>query len=219
MQQLVEGGRRHQGRFAGRPVSVNPLDEYAGPRRAWRRLRLKEWVGFTLMHPDIYSSMIIQDAHYLASSETYAVDRATGTLAQHATNAAAGSPALPTELYGNSCAFHKPGYDLRYFWGAEGGNHRVVIDIAATATAPAFTGELHLDGSRASRPLSVSAGLLGGAMYTNKVIFPASGVLKVGEPGHGGRVMPLDAVSGATVGGHNLHAGVESSDGACTRDE
>jgi hypothetical protein len=95
---------RHEGRFATRPTDVNPLDAYAGPRRAWRRLRLKEWVGFTLMHPDVYASMIIQDAHYLASSEIYVHDRAAGALHQRAANARGGSPGLPARFYGGHCA-------------------------------------------------------------------------------------------------------------------
>jgi hypothetical protein len=178
---LVEGGRRHEGRFAARPTDVNPLDAYTGPRRAWRRLRLKEWVGFTLMHPDIYCSMIIQDAHYIASSEIYAYDRAAGVLHQHAANAGGGSPQLPARLYGGHCAFSKGGHSLRYDFDQPTGSHRIAIDIAATATAPAFSGELILNGTRASAPLSVSAGLAGGAMYTNKVIYPAGGVLRVGD--------------------------------------
>jgi hypothetical protein len=125
--------------------------------------------------------MIIQDAHYLASSEVYAYDRAAGALHQHAANAGGGSPLLPTRLYGGHCAFTKPGHTLRYDFDQPTGSHRIAIDIAATAKAPAFSGELTLDGSRASAPLSVSAGLPGGALYTNKVIYPAAGVLRVGD--------------------------------------
>ena len=66
---LVEGWARRYGRLEARPSNVNPLDEFSGLSWRLRGLRLKEWVGFTLMHPDWYSSLIIQDAHYLASSE------------------------------------------------------------------------------------------------------------------------------------------------------
>jgi hypothetical protein len=181
LERLVEGGRRHEGRFDGRPSRVNPLDAYSGLRRSWRRLRLKEWVGWTLLHPGIYSSMIVQDAHYLASAEMYVYDRESKVLHQHAANASGGSPQLPATLYGGQCRFAKPGYGLQYTFSEPTGRHRVHIDIAATSTTPAFTGDLELDGSRASAPLSVSAALPGGNMYTNKVIYPASGVLKVGH--------------------------------------
>src|SRR6516162_7041736 len=97
---LVEGGVRRYGRFAERPVSVNPLEEFGDLWRALRRLRLKEWVGFTLVHPDIYSSLIMQDANYLASSEIYAYDRRSGALHQHAANGRGGSLAMPDRLAG-----------------------------------------------------------------------------------------------------------------------
>src|SRR5215475_10264004 len=102
---LVEGGVRRYGRFAARPGCVNPLDAYQGVSRALRRLRLKEWIGFTLIHPDWYSSLIMQDANYLASSEIYAYDRRTATLSQHAANAGGGSLHMPERLTSSHCSF------------------------------------------------------------------------------------------------------------------
>jgi hypothetical protein len=55
------------------------------------------------------------------------------------------------------------------------------FDIAATATAPAIKGELSLYTERRSGPLSVSARLPGGKLYTHKALFPAGGSLTVGE--------------------------------------
>jgi hypothetical protein len=50
---LVDAGQgRRYGRFAARCDSVNPLDEYSGAARSLRRFRLKEWIGFTLLHLD-----------------------------------------------------------------------------------------------------------------------------------------------------------------------
>jgi hypothetical protein len=177
---LVEGGVRRYGRFAARPTSVNPLDEYDGLSRALRRLRLKEWIGFTLIHPDWYSSLIMQDANYLASSEIYAYDRRTRVLRQHAANARGGSLALPQNLAGAGPRFTKDGYLLEYEFSADGKRHRIRLDIKATPKAPAFSGELELHGDRASWPLSVSSRLAGGKLYTHKALFPAEGVLRVG---------------------------------------
>jgi hypothetical protein len=183
---LVEGGARRYGRFSARPAQVNPLDEFSGGVRALRRLRLKEWIGFTLIHPDWYSSVIMQDAHYLASSEIYAYERARGRLHQHAANARGGSLALPADLSGSRRAFRRPGYQLEYEfapgYAAElPGLHHLRVDIAATRAAPAFRGELELDSGHASAPLSVSSRLPGGRMYTHKAIFPAEGALHIGD--------------------------------------
>jgi hypothetical protein len=177
---LVEGRVRRYGRLAARPGCVNPLDAYKGVSRALRRLRLKEWIGFTLIHPDWYSSLIMQDANYLASSEIYAYDRLTGLLRQHAANARGGSLALPQKLAGASPRFAKDGYLLEYQFSADGKQHRIRLDIKATPKAPAFTGELELHGDRASRPLSVSSRFPGGKLYTHKALIPAEGVLRVG---------------------------------------
>jgi len=138
-------------------------------------------VGFTLAHPDWFCSIIIQDAHYLASSELYAYDRGRRALHQHARTARGGSLELPAKLLDGRCVFRRPGYDLTFDFSREHGQHRLRIDIAATNKAPAIRGELELDARRASPPLSVSSRLPGGAMYTHKAIFPAGGVLRVGD--------------------------------------
>lgn len=182
MQALVEGGTRHYGRFAARPATVNPLDEFGPVSRVLRRQRLKEWVGFTLLHPRWYSSLIMQDAHYLASSEIYAYDRERAALHQHASTKRGGTLALPTGLAGSHCAYHTRGYTLEYDFAPDGnGLHRLRIDIAASPTAPAFGGELELHADGASAPLSVSSRLPGGRMYTHKAIFPVSGTMRIGE--------------------------------------
>lgn len=180
-ERLVERGVRRHGRFTQRPTFVNPLDAFGTLTRPLRRLRLKEWVGFTLVHPAWYGSFIIQDAHYLASSEVYAYDRRRRVLQQHARTARGGTLDLPADLLDGRCAFRRPGYELTFDFSREHGRHRLRFDIAATREAKAFRGVLELDARRASPPLSVSSRLPGGAMYTHKAIFPIEGVLRVGE--------------------------------------
>jgi hypothetical protein len=179
---LVEGGARRYGRLPARPARVNPLDEFTGLPRLLRRPRLKEWAGFTLLHPDVWSSLIVQDAQYLASCEIYAHDRATGVLHQHAANARGGSAVLPAELlHGGHCCFERPGHRIAYDFDERSGRHTIHVDIAATGAAPAFGAELSLDARAASAPLSVSSRLPGGGrMYTHKAAFPVQGVLRVG---------------------------------------
>ncbi|MDH2415833.1 DUF2804 domain-containing protein [Nocardioides sp. CER19] len=178
---LVENGARHYGRFANRPTDANPLDEFGGAARRWRWLRLKEWLGWTLVHPEIYSSMILQDAHYLASSEIYVRDKASGALHQHARNARGGSLGIPRALWGSRPEIAAKGYGIRYDLAADGSVHRITVDIAATGSEPALSGVLEVDGSAASPALSVSSRLPGGAMYTHKAVFPVSGALRVGD--------------------------------------
>ena len=169
------------GRFESRPQVVDPLEAFAGVERRLRRLRLKEWIGFTLIHPDLNCSLVMQDAHYLASSEIYTFDRRRDHLHEHASNARGGSPTLPRELFGSQCVYARPGYEVVYAFGAERGTHRISLDIAATRRGPAMHGELTLDGTGAPPPLSVSSRLPGGAIYTHKRLYPASGSIRVGD--------------------------------------
>jgi hypothetical protein len=181
---VVADGARAWGRLAERPRDVNPLDAYRGLSRRWHDFRLKEWVGFTLVHPELYGSMIIQDAKYLATAELYVHDRATGTLDEHAANGRRDALALPSAglLFGGTCRFETPGFTLRYDFDTDAGSHTIRIAIAASDHAQPITGELHLDAANASAPLAVSSQLGGDAtMFTHKRIYPISGVLTVGE--------------------------------------
>lgn len=182
METLVTRGHRATGLFDARPVRVNPLDALTGPRRLLQRLRLKEWVGWTFMHPELSASMILQDANYLASSEIYVRDAASGQLTQHATTCRGGSLALPEALYGSSPSIERPGYRIGYKLGPLGGTHRIEVDIAAKGDEPSIHASLELDGASASAPLSVSQPLRPrGEMYTHKLVFPVAGTLSVGD--------------------------------------
>jgi len=161
---------------------VNPLDEYSGIFRSMRGWRLKEWVGFTLVHPELHASMIIQDAAYLASSEIYTAE--AGVLTQHARNAAGGSLRPPEVLLdGGQVAVRKPGYVLSYDFTPD--VITIEIDIAQAKGAAPIRGALRLDPAAASAPLSVSSHLppprSDAKLYTHKALFPASGTLTVGD--------------------------------------
>jgi len=175
---LVEDGRRHFGRFAHTPLA-NPLDAARGPVRAYEWFRTKEWVGFTLLHPELACSMIMQDAKYLATSEIYVFDRASQAFDQRSASRLGGSLRLPADLLHSACAFESSGYRLGYAFDAD--KVIVAVDIAPSDKGPAIRGRLSLDARRASPPLVVSARLPGGRMYTNKLLYPASGVLTRGD--------------------------------------
>jgi len=182
IERLVEGRARRWGRLPVRPRSVNPLDEYTGVFRSMRGWRLKQWVGFTLIHPELHASMIIQDAAYLASSQIYTAE--AGVLTQHARNAAGGSLRPPEVLLdGGQVAVRKPGYVLTYDFAAD--SHTIKIEIDESADAAAIRGTLILDVTSASAPLVVSAHLppphSDAKMFTYKAILPVYGTLTVGE--------------------------------------
>ncbi len=178
--QLVVDGVRQYGRFQARPHDADPLDETSWFPRGLRRLRLKEWVGFTLLHPELSSSMILQEAHYLASSEIYVRDQYG--MVEHSRNVPGGSLKLPHELFPSNPQINVSGYHITYDWAENpNGLHRIRVSVDATPKQAAIKIDLELDGSKASAPLSVSSPLPGGSMYTHKLAYPASGTVTVGD--------------------------------------
>ncbi len=181
IERLVDGTQRHHGRFANRPRVADALAEHTGLARAVRRWRLKEWVGFMVVHPEWQLSFIMQDAKYLASSELFAFDRRDASVRSHEAVKPPLSLRLPVDLLDRSCRFQRGGYDLEYSFGGERGTHRIRFDVAASEEAPAVVGELLLDGAAGSAPLSVSGLLPGGSLYTYKAVFPVSGSVRIGD--------------------------------------
>jgi len=181
---LAAGGFPSWGRLPDRPPVADPLAGIRGIPRRWADLRLKEWVGFTLVHPELFGSMIVQDAKYLTSAELYVHDRASGELHEHAASGGRGALELPRALLsGGECGFRASGFELRYGFDADAGRHTIRVDVAATADAAAVSGELVLDAAQASAPLVVNARLNEHAatMFTHKRVFAVSGMLRVGE--------------------------------------
>lgn len=176
---LVTGGVRQYGLWRVRPAEVNPLDEYSGVRRAARSTRLKEWVGFLVTHPDLWMSMIVQDAKVLTSSEVILFDPSASTL--HHRNAVAPGRAarLPREFFGHRSGLTRQSFDVGYVFGNEG-RHRIEIDVAASSSGPAIRAELELGDLDDFRPLAVSGELIGGSMFTYKTAYRVGGTVEVG---------------------------------------
>lgn len=188
---VVDGIRRH-GRFPSRPHDVNPSDEAGWLLRPFHRLRLKEWIGFAVWHPDLWASFIVQDAKLVASSDFIAFAPDTGAT-RHQVIFPSSAAALPRVLSGRHAGVRRPGYSVRYHFGRPGGTHAVEIDITATDSAEAVHGRLVLDESTTPPPLSMSAPLPGGwfpnlapgsAIYTYKRIYTVSGSITIGARTH-----------------------------------
>lgn len=82
-QALVEDGRIHTGFFATpfRQVDLLGAHNLGGPlAKPLRWLRLKEWVGFGVNHPQLFGGILIQNAKYAGSGTVYLFERNTGRL-------------------------------------------------------------------------------------------------------------------------------------------
>lgn len=124
--------------------------------------------------------MILQEAHYLASSELYVRDQ--HGMVEHSRNVRGGSLNLPHILFPSQPGIDVNSYRIAYDWADKpDGKHRIRVSVDATPNQAAITMDLELDGASASAPLSVSSPLPGGSMYTHKVAYPASGKVTVGD--------------------------------------
>lgn len=190
---VVDGIRRH-GRFTDRPHDVNPSDEAGALVRPLHRLRLKEWIGFAVWHPDLWCSFIVQNAKVIGSSDFIAYAPAAGST-RHRTVFAARRARLPRVLFGHTAGIDNPGYHVTYDFAPRDDidnrdPHHVMIEIAAADGMPTVEANLLLDDSATPPPLSVSAPLPGGlapgitpgcAMYTYKHIYSVSGTVRIGD--------------------------------------
>lgn len=180
-QRLVEDGVRRYGRFDARVGETNPVDAHRGLARLWREFRLKEWIGFALIHPEMSGAMIMQDVKYLASSELFVRDQATGVLVEKSARFRGASLGLPDDLlHGGRCRVSTRRYLLEYDFDA--GTVAVRIDCAADRHGPAISGALTLYMDGAAAPLSISAKITSSIdYYTFKQPFPVDGTLTVGD--------------------------------------
>jgi len=151
--------------------------------RLWRQFRLKEWIGFALIHPEMSGAMIMQDVKYLASSELFVRDQTTGVLVEKNARFRGGSLGLPDDLlHGGRCQVTTRRYLLEYHFDADTGTVAVRIDCAADKHGPAITGALTLYVQGAAPALSISARLTSSIdYYTFKQPFPVDGTLTVGD--------------------------------------
>lgn len=186
---LVTDGIRRDGRLDARPRDVNVEDDAGGLLGLARRARLKEWIGFVVLHPEVWMSMIVQDARYLATSDVVVFEPGSGP-ARHQVVRRGSTVALPRVLFPSHAGVSRPGYEVAYDFGADpDGPHGVRVDVTASGGGPGVAADLELDGSGSPPPLSVSAPLPGscggrGTMFTHKRIYRVSGTVRVGDREH-----------------------------------
>lgn len=183
---LVEFGRIQTGFFREPPRRVDMLAA-ARPRipggRLGRRLRLKEWVGFGICHPELYGGMLIQHAGYAASGTVYLYDRIARQLHEWTLVSAPWKLQMPEHLWQGETRIGRPGRQMHFEHRLDDGAHRIRIELGASRRLPALKVELDLaqDHPRVE-PLVVSLPI-GSAhhTYTHKAPLATSGRIRIGD--------------------------------------
>jgi hypothetical protein len=163
---------------------VNLLDaDIPGICKPLRKFRLKEWQHFAILSREALMAFVIIDAHYMANSFCYVVDRETGEYVEHHREAFSRAAKLAQELWNDSCRFKKRGYSVEVDNRLEQGLHRAKIDIAGSPKKPGIRADLSIleDLEKIQPLIPVLPISENRPMYTHKAAVPVRGEIRLGE--------------------------------------
>jgi hypothetical protein len=161
-----------------RNVNIQDAEQYRGAGR----LRLKQWLGFAIEHPDWHMCVFLLHAGYLSSATVYAYHKPTRRIVQYARVFPPGAPHLARNLYDDHCDFHAPGFSVIMHNHADRGFHTLCVRVPEKIGRPGLHMDLTLeeDLSRVT-PLVASLPLTNNrTMFTHKAPMPLSGKARVG---------------------------------------
>ncbi len=179
----VVDGQVQFGRFNKPFRELNLLDARCGIPRLFglRRLRLKEWVHFALIHPDWYLSMAVVDAGFMATSWLHVFDRQKSKAFEHVRKLPPWKFHAPANVLDHSAEFETRGYRVFVHNHVENHMHLLQIEVSAQRSLPSVSGTVtpHEDPAR-TQPLVAMLPLgPNRPMFTHKSGGPVSGSLEI----------------------------------------
>ncbi len=179
----VVDGQVQFGRFNKPFRELNLLDARCGIPRLFglRRLRLKEWVHFALIHPDWYLSMAVVDAGFMATSWLHVFDRQKSKAFEHVRKLPPWKFHAPANVLDHSAEFETRGYRVFVHNHVENHMHLLQIEVSAQRSLPSVSGTVtpHEDPAR-TQPLVAMLPLgPNRPMFTHKSACPVSGSLEI----------------------------------------
>lgn len=144
---LVEGGRIAEGffRLPVRRVDMLSATKPAVPLgRLGRRLRLKEWVGFGICHPDLYGGILVQHAGFAASGAVYLYDRRHKRHYEWSVFDLPTRAHMPESLWHDETRCGRGDRRMRFEHDLDHGRHRIDVAIKAGRGMPAVRVDLEL---------------------------------------------------------------------------
>ncbi|HOO55543.1 MAG TPA: DUF2804 domain-containing protein [bacterium] len=195
-ERIVENGKFNYGVFKTPFKNLNMQDaELAGALRLLprplRKLRLKDWQHYAIIHPDFYFGTVIFNAHFTAKAFFYAYDRRNGRLIEYLKMPLSHRVHVAENLFNGTSSVNEKGFSIEYTNRIGEGHHDIKIDIGECGDKPAVKCDIQvLEDTTATQPLIVSLPLGGNrSMYSHKVVCPAAGTIATGgetvtlEPG------------------------------------
>jgi hypothetical protein len=150
---------------------------------ALRRMRLKEWIGWGIHHPEWFFTVFFQDAKLLSSCLFTAHDLKTGKTYKYQRARPGGGIAISKNLIDGQSSFYGGGlcYEMHNHFAA--GEHKIVFESNASRSKPYIKAEINLSEKPGEvQPLIASLPLRGGhSIFTHKAACPASGSVRIGD--------------------------------------
>lgn len=181
-EQLVQGGKVNFGVFDAPPKSVNMLDADIFPQSFLnaefiKKLRLKKWQFYMVVHPEITFGFLIIDLAFTASSFLYVYDRKKDKFYEHKKIKLDKNFSISDSLWKGTCFFKDKNYRIEIDNNLNEGFHHVKIDVRKSSSAPAVKANFKIyQQDKYVKPLVVSLPVADNrGMYSHKVICPAEG--------------------------------------------
>jgi len=185
---IVESGMIHTGIFRRPFRNVNLVDaEIFGPGRLFkplRRFRLKEWIGFGIIHPEWYLCFFMQDAKYASSASFFALDLDSGNQLDAGILGPGVKVSMSDNQWDGRCVCSSMRRDrIEFHHNLDHRVHIVSANIKAKRKHPDIRAELTFhENFDALQPLVASMPLSGGLnAYTHKAAMPAGGYVSIGD--------------------------------------
>jgi len=182
---FVVGGVPRYGLFDAPVRDPNVLDAAFAPGPL-RRVRLKDWQHWAIVHPDVYVSIAVVDAAFMTASWVFVFDRRTGKSIEHARKLPLSRVHKVGTIRDGLFGLDAGGYRIQVVCGVDRGEHRIAFDLVATKTLPRVRGEVAVAEDLAVVQPLVSAMPFSPnrPFYSHKCPGPASGWLEVGGERH-----------------------------------
>lgn len=183
---LVENGHIHCGFFTEPFRKVNLMDarNLGGPlARPVRWLRLKEWNGFGITHPELFGGIIIQNAKYAASGTVYLYDRSRKRQFDWLVIDSPIHATLPESLWKSQSLCGGGTRRMRFTHDLGAFRHHIHVAIAKSGKNPDLLVDLTLHQDwRRTEPLVVSLPIAPDHhTYTHKSPLHLEGIILIGN--------------------------------------
>lgn len=180
---LVSGGDIAFGLFKGPVRSVNIAQ--SRPYRGAGRLRLKQWIGFTVDHPHWRFCVFVLEAAGVTAATAYALHRASGRQVKRVRALPAAAAPLARSILDGTTEFRAPDLRINMRHCAGRGFHAISVFAPHAPGSPGLRIDLTLDQNPESVSLLAASLPLdrGRTMFTHKAPMAARGAARAaGQP-------------------------------------